>query len=97
MFERICQEQVGLGSQEGLIARPQSKLEVCCCWWMYKASSTLQYSTLQNPLAPANLKDKSFADIVVALKGTSSPNQLNFTKRFHFQWWNQVASESIGT
>ena len=40
----ICQEHVGLsssGSQEGLIARPQSKLEACCCWLMYRASSTL--------------------------------------------------------
>ena len=46
MFEEVCQEHAGLSSsdsQEGLIARPQSKLEVCCCWWMCRASSTLLF------------------------------------------------------
>ena len=40
----MCQEYAGLssrGSQEGLIARPQSKLklEACCCWWMCRVAS----------------------------------------------------------
>ena len=42
----MFQEHAGLssrGSQEGLIARPQFKLEVCCCWWMCRASSTLRF------------------------------------------------------
>ena len=35
MFEKVCQEHTGLsssGSQEELITRSQSKLEVCYCW-----------------------------------------------------------------
>ena len=34
VFEKVFQGHAGLsssGNQEGLIARPQSKLEVCCC------------------------------------------------------------------
>ena len=43
MLKKVCQEHAGLsssGSQERLIARPQSKLEVCCCWWMCRAFIT---------------------------------------------------------
>ena len=48
---------------------------------MCKASSTLQYSTLQKLLAPANLKDKSLADIVVALMGHFKPKPVEFYKK----------------
>ena len=39
----ICQGGEGVfsrGSQEGLMARPQSRLDVCCSLWMCRASST---------------------------------------------------------
>ena len=38
-----CQGGEGVfsrGSQEGLMARPQSRLDVCCSLWMCRASST---------------------------------------------------------
>ena len=39
----ICQGGEGVfsrGSQKGLMARPQSRLDVCCSLWMCRASST---------------------------------------------------------
>ncbi len=39
----ICQggeDVFSRGSQEGLMARPQSRVNVCCSLWMCRASST---------------------------------------------------------
>ena len=41
-----------------------------------------RYGTLRNLLAPANPKDKYFADIFAALKGHFEP--LIIAERFHF-------------
>ena len=38
-------------SHEGLIARPQSMLEVCYCWWMCRASSTLLFQQFPSILS----------------------------------------------
>ena len=55
------------------------------------------YGTLRNLLAPANPKDKSFADIVAALKGHFEPKPLIIAERFHFHRRNQGSGESIAT
>ena len=55
------------------------------------------YGTLRNLLAPVNPKDKSFVDIVVALKGHFEPKSSIIVERFHFHRRNQAPRESIAT
>ena len=55
------------------------------------------YGTLRNLLAPTNPKDKSFADIVAALKGHFEPKPLIIAERFHFHRRNQTSGEPIAT
>ena len=43
-----------------------------------------RYGTLRDLLAPSNLKDKSFEQIVDALKGHFEPKPLIIAERFHF-------------
>ena len=53
------------------------------------------YGTLRNLLAPANPKDKSFVDIVAALKGHFEPKPLIIAERFHFHRRNQGSGSPL--
>ena len=33
------------GSQDGLMVSPQSRLDVCCCWWMCRAEMSARSPT----------------------------------------------------
>ena len=53
------------------------------------------FDLLRNLLLPTNPKDKSFADLVEALKGHFEPKPIIIAERFHFHKRNQAAGESV--
>ena len=53
------------------------------------------YGILRNLLAPTNLKDKPFMDIIAALRNHYEPKPLIIEERFYFHRRNQVSGESI--
>ena len=53
------------------------------------------YDLLRNLLSPTDPKDKSFDELVEALKGHFEPTPLVIAERFHFHKRNQAAGESV--
>ena len=54
------------------------------------------YSLLRGLISPALPKDKSYDDLVTALKKHYDPEPIVIAERFHFYRRNQHAGESIG-
>ena len=53
------------------------------------------YDLLRNLLSPTDPKDKTFDELVEALKGHYEPKPLVIAERFHFHKRNQAAGESV--
>ena len=53
------------------------------------------YDLLRNLLLPTDPKDKSFDELVEALKGHFKPKPLVIVERFHFHKRNQAAGGSV--
>ena len=53
------------------------------------------YDLLRNLLSPTDPKDKTFDELVEALKGHFEPKPIVIAERFHFHKRNQAAGESV--
>ena len=53
------------------------------------------YDLLRNLLSPTDPKDKTFDELVEALKGHFEPKPLVIAEHFHFHKRNQAAGESV--
>ena len=53
------------------------------------------YMLLRSLLSPTLPQDRSYHNIVDALKKHYEPKPLVIAEQFHFHWWNQTTGESI--